>query len=162
MLLLTTCNDGFDPLDSVLRNKDRRGRDAGLIVDQHLRDCRTARLEIALAMISITGVRTPSLVWNVLRFDHLRRSLDSEGRQNYSGDSGIEPEIKSIVGREPVGFLSNVCSNALIDKLNFVLCPVVQRYAVLRLHPFQHSQLLAVASRDCPREIPHGSDVPFS
>jgi len=90
-----------------------------------------ARNDLESAIVSVIGIRTPSLVWNVLRFNHLRRSLDTEGRENYSVDTRIEPEIKSVVGQEPVAFLSNVYSNALIDDLNLVLSPVLQRYAVI-------------------------------
>jgi hypothetical protein len=80
------------------------------------------------ALASVTGIRTPSLVWNVLHFERLRQKLDAEGRQNYSG-TRIEAEIKSIVGHEPVAFLSNGYSNALLDDLNLVLFPVLQRYS---------------------------------
>ena len=76
------------------------------------------------AIASVTGIRTPPLVWSALRFNHLRRSLDAEGRENYS-DSRIEPEIKLIVGHETVGFLSDVYSDALMDDLNLVLFPVI-------------------------------------
>jgi hypothetical protein len=34
-----------------------------------------------------------------------------------------------IVGHEPVAFLSNFYSNALLDDLNLVLFPVLQRYS---------------------------------
>jgi hypothetical protein len=89
-----------------------------------------ARNDLKGAIASISGIRTPLLVWNALHFNHLRRSLDTEGRENYSADARIEPDIKSIVDREPVAFLSNVYSNALIDDINLVLSPVLQRYAV--------------------------------
>jgi len=87
------------------------------------------RHDLMAALASVTGIRTPSLVWNVLHFEGLRRTLDAEGRQNYSG-TRIEPEIKLIVGREPpIGFLSFSYSNALMDDLNLVLLPVVQGYS---------------------------------
>ena len=81
------------------------------------------------AIVSVTGVRTPSVVWNALRFNHLRRRLDAEARGSYSSDKRIEREIKSIVGHEPVAFISDVYSNALLDDLNLVLFPVLQRYS---------------------------------
>ena len=80
------------------------------------------------ALASVTGITTPSLVWNVLHFERLRQTLDAEGRQNYSG-TRIEPGIKLIVGHEPVAFLSIFYSNALLDDLNLVLFPVIQRYS---------------------------------
>ena len=88
-----------------------------------------ARNDLKAALAAITGIRTPSLVWNALHFDHLRRSLDAEGRENFPPDTRIEPEIKSIVGHEPVGFLSYAYSNAVIDDLNLILLPVVQSYS---------------------------------
>jgi len=81
------------------------------------------------AIASVTGLGTPSRVWDASRFEHLRRSLNAEGRGNYAGDTRIEPEIKLIVGDEPVAFLSNVYSNALMDRLSLVLFPVLQRYS---------------------------------
>lgn len=35
-----------------------------------------ARNDLKSAIVSVTGFRTPSLVWNALRFNHLRRLLD--------------------------------------------------------------------------------------
>ena len=49
--------------------------------------------------------------------------------ENYSADNRTEPQIKSIVGHEPVAFLSDIYSNALLDDLNLVLFPVIQRYS---------------------------------
>ena len=57
-----------------------------------------------------------------------------EARGNYSAATRIEPEIKLIVGDEPVAFLSNVYSYALMDNLNLVLFPVLQRYAAYTPH----------------------------
>ena len=88
-----------------------------------------ASSDLGGAMVSATGIGTPSRVWEASRFEHLRRSLEAEGRRNYSPDTRIEPEIKLIVGHEPVAFLSNSYSNALLDDLNLVLFPVLQRYS---------------------------------
>jgi hypothetical protein len=85
-------------------------------------------LKIENAIACAIGVRTPSLVWNAVHFRRLRQSLAAEGRENYS-DTRIEPEIKLIVGHEPVGFLSYAYSNALMEQLNLVLLPVVQNYS---------------------------------
>jgi hypothetical protein len=79
------------------------------------------------AIASVTGARTPALVWSALHLNDLRRSLDAAGRENYSGAARIEPEIKFIVGHEPVAFLSNIYSNALMDGINLVLLPTLQR-----------------------------------
>jgi hypothetical protein len=85
--------------------------------------------DIENAIASATGIGTPSRVWNALRFEHLRRSLDAEARENYSADNRTEPEIKLIVDHQPVAFLSDIYSNALLDDLNLVLFPVIQRYS---------------------------------
>jgi hypothetical protein len=77
---------------------------------------------------SVFGLDAVSQLWNASRFTHLRQSLGTEGQENCA-DTRVEPEIKSIVGREPIAFLSNVYSNALMDDLNLVLLPVLQRYA---------------------------------
>lgn len=71
---------------------------------------------------SITGIATPLRVWNASHFD-------VEARGGYSAETRIEPEIKLILGRDPVAFLSNVYSNAVVENLNLVLFPVFQRYS---------------------------------
>jgi hypothetical protein len=81
------------------------------------------------AIIAVSGIDTPLRVWNASRFERLRRSLDAQAHGNYPADMRIEAEIKSIVGHEPVAFLSNGYSNALLDDLNLVLFPVLQRYS---------------------------------
>jgi hypothetical protein len=88
-----------------------------------------ARNDPRATLGSISGIATPSLVWNALHFNRLRQSLDAEGREDFP-DAKIEPQIKSIVGREPVGFLSNAYTSAVTNNLNLVLFPVLQRYAV--------------------------------
>jgi hypothetical protein len=77
---------------------------------------------------SVFGFEVASKLWNASRYAHLRRSLNSEAEENCA-DVRVEPEIRSIVGREPIAFLSNVYSNVLMDDLNLVLLPVLQRYA---------------------------------
>src|SRR5262249_54267106 len=85
--------------------------------------------DLGTAVASVTATGAPLRIWDVLRFKHLSYSPSAEGRANYSSETRIEPEIKSIVGHEPVGFLSDVYSNALMDDLNLVLFPVMQRYS---------------------------------
>jgi hypothetical protein len=80
------------------------------------------------AIVSVSGIGTPSLVWKAAHFERLRRSLDTEGSDNYS-NAGIETEIRSIVGHQPVAFLSNVYSNASMEHLSLSLLPVFQRYS---------------------------------
>jgi hypothetical protein len=88
-----------------------------------------ASSDLRTAVASITAIGAPLRIWDVLRFKHLGYSLSVEGRATYSAEARTEPEIKSIVGHEPVGFLSDVYSNALMDDLNLVLFPVIQRYS---------------------------------
>src|SRR5262249_36595673 len=85
--------------------------------------------DLGTAVASVTATGAPLRIWDVLRFKHLSYSPSAEGRANYSSETRIEPEIKSIVGHEPVGFLSDVYSSALLDDLNLVLFPVIQRYS---------------------------------
>ena len=81
------------------------------------------------AIASVTGISPASRALKVWHFERLRRSLDANARANFPVDARIEPEIKLIVGHERVGFLSDIYSNALMDDLNLVLFPVLQRYS---------------------------------
>jgi hypothetical protein len=85
--------------------------------------------DLGSAIASVSGIEAPVEVWDASRFEHLRRSLDLEGRGNYSADNRTEPEIKLIVGDQPVAFLSDIYSKALLDDLNLVLFPVIQGYS---------------------------------
>jgi hypothetical protein len=85
--------------------------------------------DVKKAVLSVTGARTPSLLWNALHFDRLHHTLEAQSRAHFPLDERVEPEIGSIIGREPVAFLSNVYSDALMDNLNLVLFPVIQRYS---------------------------------
>ena len=80
------------------------------------------------AIASVAGIGAPSKVWDALRSEHQRRSMEAEANQNYAG-ARLEREIKLIVGHEPAAFLSNVYSNAFMDDLNLVLFPLLQRYS---------------------------------
>jgi hypothetical protein len=88
-----------------------------------------ASSDLGSATVAVTGIDVPLRLWDATRFAHLRYSLNAEGLANYSTDARIEPEIKSIVGGEPVAFLSDVYSDALLDGLNLALFPVIQRYS---------------------------------
>jgi hypothetical protein len=75
---------------------------------------------------SFDGLRSPTLAWNGLHLERLRQALDSEARKGFPPDTRIEPEIRSIVGRERTAFLSEDYSNALVDDINLALFPVLQ------------------------------------
>jgi hypothetical protein len=81
------------------------------------------------AIIRITGIKTPFLVWHAIRFGNLRRELKAQAQQSFSAEYRVEPEIKSVLQGEPVAPLSVWYSNALIDDLNLVLYPVIGRYS---------------------------------
>lgn len=81
------------------------------------------------AIPAVTGIKVPSLIWRALRLGHLRQMLNAESQQNFPVDLRVEPEIKAIVQHEPVASLSLWYSNALMDDLNLVLYPVIQRYS---------------------------------
>ena len=78
---------------------------------------------------AVTGIKVPSMIWRTLRPGHLRQMLNAESQQNFPVDLRVEPEIKAIIQHEPVASLSMWYSNALIDDLNLVLYPVIQRYS---------------------------------
>ena len=81
------------------------------------------------AINSVTGITAPFLAWHALRFDNLRRELNAKSQESYLADYRLEPEIKTIVQREPVASLSIGYNNAVVDDLNLVLYPVLQRYS---------------------------------
>jgi hypothetical protein len=81
------------------------------------------------AIPTVTGIKVPSLIWGALRIGHLRRMLNAESQQNFPVDLRVEPQIKAIIGYEPVASLSVVYSGAFVDELNIVLYPVLQRYS---------------------------------
>jgi hypothetical protein len=82
---------------------------------------------------------TVAMVWNAFDFGRLRRLLNEEGSADFQVaepkrtylviPARIEPEIKSIVKREPIAFLSDYYSDALMDGINLVLFPVLQSYS---------------------------------
>ena len=88
-----------------------------------------ARTRFKTAVASITGVRTVVMIWRMLPPGHLRRMLDAESRKEFPAEIRVEPQIRAVIGTEPVASLSVAYSNATMDGLNLVMYPVIQRYA---------------------------------
>jgi hypothetical protein len=78
----------------------------------------------------ISAVRQISFALRALRFGKLRADLDAESASNYPPEKRLDPEIRSIIGRDPVASLSVIYSSAPLDGLNLELYPVIQRYSV--------------------------------
>jgi hypothetical protein len=81
------------------------------------------------AALGVTGLRTVSRVWHAVRFGNLRRTLNAETQKSFQPDLRIEPEIRAIVGHQPVASLSTSYTNAYLEDLNLALYPVIQRYS---------------------------------
>jgi len=81
------------------------------------------------AMVRVTGMAAPLLAWHAAHLGNLRRELQARSQQSYSVENTLEPEIKAIVQHEPVASLSMGYNNAVVDDLNLVLYPVLQRYS---------------------------------
>jgi hypothetical protein len=77
----------------------------------------------------ITGVETPRRVWRALWFGDLRQQLYANAQRSFTANDRVEPEIKSIVQHEPVASLSVIYNSYLLDDMNLVLSPVLQRYS---------------------------------
>ena len=88
-----------------------------------------AELGQKAAILRVTGINAPLLAWRTVHLANLRRELNAISQQTYSAENRLEPEIKAIVQHEPVASLSVGYSNALVDDLNLVLYPVLQRYS---------------------------------
>jgi len=88
----------------------------------------TAAGRIPQTLASLSGSKTPDLVWEVLHFNSLRRSLHEIAKQN-AAEFGLDPAMRNVVGQEPVAFLSHLYSSALGDDLNLKLPPVLQNYS---------------------------------
>jgi hypothetical protein len=83
-----------------------------------------------IALRALTAFDVPSRVWNSLRPRHLRQTLNSESRTNFSSaDSEIEPEIRAIVQNQTIASLSESYSGVFFGNLNLQLYPVLQRYS---------------------------------
>lgn len=76
----------------------------------------------------LTGKNTPRLLWDVLHFEGLSRSLQEAARQN-AAEFGLDPALRQIVGQESIAFLSLLYSNALGERLNLALLPCLQNYS---------------------------------
>jgi len=88
-----------------------------------------AELGQKAAILRVTGINAPLLAWRTVHLANLRRELNAISQQTYSAENRLEPEIKAIVQHEPVASLSVGYSNAVVDDLNLVLYPVLQRYS---------------------------------
>jgi hypothetical protein len=88
-----------------------------------------AELGQKAAIVRVTGIGAPIRAWYAVHFSNLRRELNAKSQQTYSADNTLEPEIKAIVRHEPVASLSIGYNNAVVDDLNLVLYPVLQRYS---------------------------------
>lgn len=88
-----------------------------------------ARTRFKTAVASITGVRTAVMMWRMLPPGDLRQLLDTESQNQFPPEIRVEPEIRAVIGAEPVASLSVAYSNATMDGLNLVIYPVIQRYA---------------------------------
>lgn len=80
-------------------------------------------------MVRVTGIAAPLLAWHAAHLGNLRREIQARSQQTYSVENTLEPEIKAIVQHEPVASLSMGYNNAVVDDLNLVLYPVLQRYS---------------------------------
>lgn len=85
--------------------------------------------DLKATIASISGVKTPQIIFEILHYDSLRRQLQTAGQEAIPATARTEPEIANIIGEQSVGFLSNVYNNAFVEKLNLVLFPVIQRYS---------------------------------
>ena len=81
------------------------------------------------AMVRVTGIAGPLLAWHAVDFHTLRQELNARSQRTYTAENRLEPEIKAIVQHEPVASLSMGYNNAVVDDLNLVLYPVLQRYS---------------------------------
>jgi hypothetical protein len=81
------------------------------------------------AMVRVTGIAGPILAWHAVNFGNLRQELNARSQRTYTAENRLEPEIKAIVQREPIASLSMGYNNAVVDDLNLVLYPVLQRYS---------------------------------
>jgi hypothetical protein len=81
------------------------------------------------AIVRVTGIAGPLLAWHAVNFDNLRLELNARSQRTYTAENRLEPEIKAIVQHETVASLSMGYNNAVVDDLNLVLYPVLQRYS---------------------------------
>ena len=87
--------------------------------------------ELALPNVinSVSGSSAPYLAWHALRFADLRQELSDKEIEDIPTGVAIEPQIKAIIQDQPIASLSTWYSNAVMEDLNLVLYPVIQRYS---------------------------------
>jgi hypothetical protein len=81
------------------------------------------------AIVRVTGIAGPLLAWHAVNFGNLRQELNARSQRTYTAENRLEPEIQAIVQREPIASLSMGYNHAVVDDLNLVLYPVLQRYS---------------------------------
>jgi hypothetical protein len=91
-----------------------------------------ARTGPRFALMS-TGLKTPLNLWNVLHHGR-EQELLRPGQSALPHEHTIEPEIVSIVQREPIASLSETYTNVYASGLNLVLYPIIQRYQASTLY----------------------------
>jgi len=88
-----------------------------------------AELGQRAAILGVAGINAPLLARRTVHFAKLRGELNAKSQQTYSSENTLEPEIKAIVQHDPVASLSIRYNDAVVDDLNLVLYPVLQRYS---------------------------------
>ena len=79
----------------------------------------------ARAMI---GARVPGLLAKIFHYRSLVASLDESATQNAVA-FGLPPEMKELVGRSSIAYVSYLLSNALGEDMNLELLPVPQNFS---------------------------------
>ncbi len=85
----------------------------------------TDYLGAARAMI---GARVPGVLTKVFHYRSLVASLDESAIQNAAA-FGLPPEMKELVGRSSIAYVSHLFSNALGEDMNLELLPVPQNFS---------------------------------
>jgi len=86
------------------------------------------RIDGMSAVTAWTGVRPLQMLWGTLRFDRLKRQLDSSV-DAFPHDLQIEPELVRMVGDSPMASLSFNYTNLAAAGMQIRLYPVVERYS---------------------------------
>jgi hypothetical protein len=73
------------------------------------------------------GVRPLMRIWHVVRGD-VRQHLAKATAREFDPEDHVEPELRTIIGHQPVASLSLIYNSAPLDGLDLRLYPVVQRY----------------------------------
>jgi hypothetical protein len=101
----------------------------GLILFAILLQDNVASISGKVALFSVTGFDAVSVAAHAVRFSHLRQALGAEAERDHTADVTLEPEIKAIIGQEPLASLSMTYGAAAVQGLNLVIYPVIQRYS---------------------------------